>query len=61
MEHVILPGDQVTVWLAWPTPENGATPYSNHAEIWTNDPDRPQIRFRTFGMTGPVEVTRPAR
>ncbi len=51
-EHVIAPGRQVTVWLAWRTPENADSPYSGHAEVWTNDPGRPRIRFRIVGITG---------
>jgi hypothetical protein len=54
VEHVIPPGEQITVSLTWPTPQNEATPYSGHAEVWTNDPDLPRIRFRIVGMTGPA-------
>ena len=52
-EHVIPSGEEITVSLTWPTPENEATPYSDHAEVWTNDPSTPRVRFRIVGMTGP--------
>ncbi len=59
VEHVLPSGEQITVSLTWPTPQNKATPYSEHAEVWTNDPDRPRIRFRVVGLTGTDSLVSP--
>ena len=53
VDQVIPPGGLIEVSLSCPTSSQGNRPYSAHAEVATNDPESPLIRFRVFGMTGP--------
>jgi hypothetical protein len=50
-EKIIAPGEKFVVSLTWVLPPQNARAFSNHAEVWTNDPDRPKIRFKVVGRT----------
>ena len=53
-EHVVEPGLQITVHLTWISPSRQAVPFSSYATLWTNDPERPEIRLRVVGTSGPA-------
>lgn len=46
-------GGLLTVSLTCPTPHQADTPYSAYADVLTDDPEFPKVRFRVFGITGP--------
>jgi hypothetical protein len=48
--YTIPPEGRLTVSLTWPTPLVGAMTYSSHAEVWTNDPMSPKVRFKVVGV-----------
>jgi hypothetical protein len=50
-DQIIAPGGTFVVSLAWTTPSRFNQPFSNHAEVWTNDPERPKLQFKVVGKT----------
>jgi hypothetical protein len=52
-DHVISAGGLFTVSLTCPTPDRGSIPYSAYADVFTDDPQSPKVRFRVFGITSP--------
>jgi len=53
-EHVIPPGRSLVVHLTWATPTEPGVPFSRYATLRTNDPDRPEVRLRVVGISGPA-------
>lgn len=51
-DYAIPPGDSLRVSLTMPTPSQLATAYSGLADVKTDDPEAPSLRFRVFGRTG---------
>jgi hypothetical protein len=51
-DYFVPAGGRLTVSLTCPTPRRSGAPYSGHADVFTDDPDSPSVRFRVFGVTG---------
>jgi hypothetical protein len=50
-DQIVPPGGTFVVSLAWNTPTRYNRSFAFHAEVWTNDPDRPKLRFKVVGKT----------
>jgi hypothetical protein len=51
VDHIVPAGGLLTVSLTCPTSEEGNVPYSAYADVFTDDPESPWVRFRVFGIT----------
>ncbi len=55
-DHFVPAGGSLTVSLTCPTPGRGSISYSGYADVLSNDPENPRIRFRVFGITARSDV-----
>ena len=56
-DYFVPAGGWLTVSLTCPTPHQAEVAYSAYADVLTDDPELPRVRFRVFGVTG--QLTEP--
>jgi hypothetical protein len=52
----LAPHEELTVFLTCPAPVHGSIPFSAVVEVRTSDAETPELRFRVYGITGPIVV-----
>jgi hypothetical protein len=52
-DYFLPAGEQLTVSLTCPTPDQGDVAFSSYVDVHTDDPSSPKVRFRVFGVTAP--------